>query len=111
MINADRVKIAVLMDGRSVISDIQEAVHKETGERQAWVFNYPYAVTYDQPKLEGTGITMDPDVKVYYEPWNPLTTDVQVAINPQFVVTIMEPQPSLRDTYVANVVKMLGDVE
>ena len=74
MVNAERVKIVVLMDGQSVITDLQEAVHKETGERQAWVFNYPYKVTYDSPKLEGTGISMDPDVKVYYEPWNPLTT-------------------------------------
>ena len=111
MVNAERVKIVVLMDGQSVITDLQEAVHKETGERQAWVFNYPYKVTYDSPKLEGTGISMDPDVKVYYEPWNPLTTDIQVAMNPDYVVTIMEPQPSLRDTYISNVEKMTGSVE
>lgn len=111
MVNAERVKVVVLMNGDSVIADLQEAVHKETGERQAWVFNYPYKIEYDNPKLEGTGIVMDPDVKVYYQPWNPLTTDTQIAINPSYVVTIMEPQPSLRETYIQNVGKMTGDVE
>ena len=50
MVNADRVKVVLLMDGRSVISDVQEAVDRDTGERKAWIFNFPYQVTYDTPR-------------------------------------------------------------
>ena len=111
MVNSERVKVVILMDGTNVIADIQEAVHKDTGERQAWVFNFPYKVTFDDPKLDGTGIVMDPEVKVHYQPWCPLTSDIQIAVNTGFVVSIMEPVPSLRDTYIENVRKMGGEVE
>lgn len=111
MVNAERVKIVVLMDGSTVIADVQEAVHKDTKERQAWVFNFPYVVTYDQPKQDGDGLVVDPEVKIHYQPWCPLTSDVQVAVNTAFVVSLMEPVPSLRDTYIENVRKMGGDVE
>ena len=111
MVNAERVIVVILMDGTNVIADVQEAVHKETGERQAWVFNYPYTVSYEQPKMEGVGLQEDPEVRVNYAAWCPLTIDTQIAVNTQFVVSIMEPVPSLRDTYVENVRKMGGDVE
>ena len=111
MVNSERVKVVVLMDGTNVIADVQEAVHKDTGERQAWVFNFPYKITFDDPKLDGTGIVMDPEVKVHYQPWCPLTSDVQMPINTNYVVTILEPVPSLRDTYIENVRKMGGEVE
>ena len=47
MVKSERVKVVVMFDGRSVISDVQEAVDKETNERKAWVLNFPYVVTYD----------------------------------------------------------------
>jgi len=111
MVNADRVKVIVTMTGESVWTDLQEAVDKDTNERKAYVFNYPYKVTYSQPKLDGTGLVTDPEVKVNYEPWNALTSDVRIAVSPSYVVTILEPVPSLRDTYIENVRKMGGDVE
>ena len=111
MVKSERVKVVVMFDGRSVISDVQEAVDKDTSERKAWVLNFPYVVTYDAPKLGDTGIVEDPEVKVHYSPWNPLSSDIQVAVNPDAVVSIMEPVPSLRDTYIENVRKMGGDIE
>lgn len=111
MVKSERVKVAVLVTGETVIADVQEAVHRETGERQAWVFNFPYKVTYDEPKLDGTGIVLDPEVKVHYQPWCPLSVDVQMAVNTAFVASILEPVPSLRDTYIENVRKMGGEVE
>ena len=111
MVNADRVKVVLLMDGRSVISDVQEAVDRDTGERKAWIFNFPYQVTYDSPDMDEAGIVLDPEVKIYYQPFCPLTADTQMAINTSAVVSIMEPVPSLRDTYIANVRKMGGEVE
>ena len=110
-VKSDRVKVVVMFNGDNVICDLQEAVNKETGERQAYVMNFPYKVDYDQPKLDTTGIVTDPEVKVHYSPWCPLSPETRIPLNHNMVVTILEPVPSLRDTYMTNVQKMGGSVE
>ena len=50
LVKSERVKVVVMFNGDNVICDLQEAVNKDTGERQAYVMNYPYKVEYDQPK-------------------------------------------------------------
>ena len=110
-VKSDRVKVVVMFNGDNVICDLQEAVNKETGERQAYVMNFPYKVEYDQPKLDTTGIVTDPEVKVHYAPWCPLSPETRIPLNHNMVVTILEPVPSLRDTYIQNVQKMGGNVE
>ena len=41
----------------------------------------------------------------------PIDEEVKIPINQNMVVTILEPVPSLRDTYISNVQKMGGNVE
>ena len=111
LVKSERVKVVVMFNGDNVICDLQEAVNKDSGERQAYIMNYPYKVDYDTPKLDKAGIVTDPEVKVHYSPWCPLSPEVKVPINQNMVVTILEPVPSLRDTYISNVQKMGGNVE
>ena len=111
LVKSERVKVVVMFNGDNVICDLQEAVDKESGARQAYIMNFPYKVEYDQPKLDTTGIVTDPEVKVHYQPWCPLSPETRVPVNPTVVVTILEPMPSLRDTYISNVQKMGGSVE
>ena len=111
LIKAERVKVVIMFNGDSIICDLQEAVDKESGQRQAYIANYPYKVQYDQPKMHTTGIVTDPEVKVHYSPWCPLSPEVKIPLNHNMVVTILEPMPSLRDTYITNVQKMGGNVE
>ena len=111
LVNSERVKVVVMFNGDNVICDLQEAVDKESGARQAYIMNYPYKVEYDQPKLDTTGIVTDPEVKVHYQPWCPLSPETKIPLNHNMVVTILEPVPSLRDTYISNVQKMGGNVE
>ena len=111
LVKAERVKVVVMFNGDSIICDLQEAVDKESGARQAYIANYPYKVEYDQPKLDKTGIVTDPEVKVHYSPWSPLSPEVKIPLNHNMVVTVLEPVPSLRDTYITNVQKMGGNVE
>ena len=110
LVNTDRVKVVVLFNGDNVICDLQEAVDKESGTRQAYIMNFPYKVDYDNPKLDSTGIVTDPEVKVHYAPWCPLSPETRIPLNHNMVVTILEPVPSLRDTYIQNVQKMGGNV-
>ena len=111
LINAERVKVVIMFSGDTIICDLQEAIDKETGARQAYIANYPYKVQYDQPKMDTTGIVTDPEVKVHYSPWCPLSPEVKIPLNHNMVVTILEPMPSLRDTYITNVHKMGVNVE
>ena len=111
LVKAERVKVVVMFNGDSIICDLQEAVDKESGARQAYIANYPYKVEYDQPKLDTTGIDTDPEVKVHYSRWCPLSPEVKIPLNHNMVVTVLEPVPSLRDTYITNVQKMGGNVE
>ena len=111
LVNTDRVKVVILFNGDNIICDLQEAVDKESGARQAYIMNFPYKVDYDQPTLDGTGIVTDPEVKVHYSPWCPLTPETRIPVNHNMVVSILEPVPSLRDTYITNVQKMGGNVE
>ena len=37
LVKSDRVKVVVMFNGDNVICDLQEAVNKETGERQAYI--------------------------------------------------------------------------
>ena len=110
-VKSDRVKVVVMFNGDSVICDLQEAVDKESGQRQAYIMNFPYKVEYDQPKLDTAGIVTDPEVKVHYSPWCPLSPETNIQFNHNMGVTILEPVPSLRDTYIGNVQKMGGTVE
>ena len=111
LIKAERVKVVIMFNGDSIICDLQEAVDKESGQRQAYIANYPYKVQYDQPKMDTTGIVTDPEVKVHYSPWCPLSPEVKIPLNHNMVVTILEPMTSHRDTYITNVQKMGGNVE
>ena len=111
LVKSERVKVVVMFNGDNVICDLQEAVDKESGARQAYIMNYPYKVNYDSPKMDKTGIVTDPEVKVHYAPWCPLSPEVKIPINQYMVVTILDPVPSLRDTYITNVQKMGGSIE
>ena len=111
LVKSERVKVVVMFNGDNVICDLQEAVDKESGARQAYIMNYPYKVKYDSPKMDTTGIVTDPEVKVHYAPWCPLSPETKIPLNQNMVVTILEPVPSLRDTYITNVQKMGGSIE
>ena len=51
----------------------------------------------------------DQEIKIRYTPWNPFTVDQRIAIVPDYVVSVMEPAPSLLQTYLGNVRKKQGN--
>ena len=111
MIEADRIKLVFTRDGDNIICDLQEAVDKETGKRQAYIMTVPYKVwIIDQPENPVNMETFeDQEVKIRYTPWNPFTVDQKIAITPDYVISVMEPSPSILQTYLANVRAKTGD--
>ena len=111
MIEEERIKLVFTRDGDNIICDLQEAVNKETGERQAYIMTIPYKVwIIDQPETPVNMETFeDQEVKIRYTPWNPFTVDQKIAITPDYVISVMEPSPSILQTYLANVRAKSGD--
>ncbi len=111
MIDESRIKLLLTRDGDTVICDLQEAVDKDSGDRQAYLMTVPYKVEIsEQPSQVTDPETFeDQEIKIRYTPWNPFTIDTRIAIQPDYVVSIMEPAPSLLHTYLSNVRKKQGD--
>ena len=111
MIDETRIKLVFTRDGDNIICDLQEAVDKETGQRQAYIMTIPYKVwIIDQPESPVNMETFeDQEVKIRYTPWNPFTVDQKIAITPDYVISVMEPSPSILQTYLANVRAKSGD--
>ena len=111
MIAEDRIKLVFTRDGDNIICDLQEAVDKETGKRQAYIMTIPYKVwIIDQPETPVNMETFeDQEVKIRYTPWNPFTVDQKIAITPDYVISVIEPSPSILQTYLSNVRAKTGD--
>ena len=111
MIEEERIKLVFTRDGDNIICDLQEAVNKETGERQAYIMTIPYKVwIIEQPENPVNMETFeDQEVKIRYTPWNPFTIDQKIAITTDYVISVMEPSPSILQTYLANVRAKTGD--
>ena len=111
MIEEERIKLVFTRDGDNIICDLQEAVDKETGKRQAYIMTIHYKVwIIDQPESPVNMETFeDQEVKIRYTPWNPFTIDQKIAITTDYVISVMEPSPSILQTYLANVRAKSGD--
>lgn len=93
------IKLAVLKSGEDVIADIKELV-SDDDKLISLVFSNPFAVKLTVPQLlleEGATETRKYDVSVY--PWMPLSEDKDIAISPDWVVTIVEPAETLKKSY------------
>lgn len=94
------IKVVTLKSGQDVVTDISEVQHKDTGVRQAFVFNKPYLITIEKQIVEGTeGRNQQYTGRILLEKWQPLTHDEDIAINPDWVVCIVEPIMSVFEAY------------
>ena len=96
MIAEDRIKLVFTRDGDNIICDLQEAVDKETGQRQAYIMTIPYKVriTEDPDTPVNMETFEDQEVKIRYTPWNPFTIDQKIAITPCLLYTSPSPRDS-----------------
>ena len=94
------IKVARLKSGEDVIADISEVQQKETGVRQAFIFTHAYQVKIEKELV--------PDVpernqmyngRILLERWQPLTIDEEIAVNPDWVVSIVEPILAVLEAY------------
>jgi hypothetical protein len=95
------VKLALLKSGEDVIADIREAISEETNKIVSYIFSNPYVVKLTQPQVLMED-SEQPETRAYnisVYPWVPLSDDIDIAINPDWVVTIVEPAATLKKSY------------
>ena len=94
------IKVIKLKSGEDVVADISEVQHKDTGVRQAFIFNKAYSITIEKQIVEGTeGRNQQYTGRILLESWQPLTHDEDIAVNPDWVVSIVEPIMSVLEAY------------
>ena len=95
------VKLALLKSGEDVIADIREAISEETNKLVSYIFSNPYVVKLTQPQVLMED-SEQPETRAYnisVYTWVPLSDDTDIAINPDWMVTIVEPAATLKKSY------------
>ena len=86
------VKLALLKSGEDVIADWREIVLEGEDKVAAFLACYPYSVKIkygeDSSKLA-----------LSYYPWMPLSKDTEIAVDPTWVVTLVDPVDEVKTTY------------
>ena len=94
------VKLAVLKSGESIISDIKELISEE--KIVGYLFENPCIIDYDnsiyltEESDPGGGPS---EFKVTLSPWILFTEDTQIPVRPDWIVTVVNPAPKLKELY------------
>jgi hypothetical protein len=94
------IKVIKLKSGEDIVADVSEVQHKDTGVRQAFIFDKAYTITIEKMFVEGTDERNQQYTgRILLEKWQPLTHDDEIAVNPDWVVSIVEPIMSVLEAY------------
>ena len=94
------IKVIKLKSGEDIVADVSEVQHKDTGVRQAFIFDKAYAITIEKMFVEGTEERNQQYTgRILLEKWQPLTFDEEIAVNPDWVVSIVSPIMSVLEAY------------
>lgn len=95
------VKLALLKSGEQVIADIMELVD-ENDKVVSLVFSNPYIARLLTPELlmeNSVQLNDEIEHKVAFSPWIVLSADKKVAVDPKWVVTIVNPHEWIKFSY------------
>ncbi len=90
------IKLAILQNGEQVVAEMKELM--DEGNPVGYLFTTPQRVTSAKQFL----IEENDDgksVQVTLSPWVLLTSDEEIVVPKNYVVTIMEPLDSLKEMY------------
>ena len=95
------IKLILLRSGETVISDAKELVSDE--KIVGYLLGNPYKIN-TQKSLNSILLTeeegqKDSMVEITLSPWILLTSNKQIPIKPDWVVTVVEPLDSVREMY------------
>ena len=94
------VKLAILQENEQVIAEIKELV--DDGNPVGYLLKDPHRVVVNQPFLVEK-VDDDTSIQVTLTPWILLTTDKDIIIPGNHVVTIVEPLDSVKEMYLEKI--------
>ena len=95
------VKLALLKSGEQVIADIMELIN-EDDKVVSLVFSNPYiARLLTSELLMENSVQLNDEIehKVAFSPWIVLSSDKKMALDPKWIVTIVEPHEWIKKSY------------
>jgi hypothetical protein len=103
------IKLALLKSGETVISDAKELISDE--KLCGYLFTNPHKVEVRKAVLlvEENEQTKG-DLEVSLSPWIVLTSDTQIPVPPDWLVTIVEPIQTIKEMYEEKVNGKNGEV-
>ncbi len=93
------IKLALLKSGETVISDAKELISDD--KVCGYLFENPHIVEMRKTLLlvEETEDPKKGDLEVILAPWIVLTSDKQIPVTPDWIVTIVEPIQQIKEMY------------
>ena len=91
------IKLAILKSGEQVIADAKELVSEE--KIRGYLFTRPHKVVSTQPLLLTEEQKDDNSLEVTLSPWIILSSDKEVVVPTDWVVTVVEPLESVVKMY------------
>ena len=94
------VKLVILQDNEQVVSEIKELV--DEGKPVGYLLKDPHRVVVNQPFLVEK-VDDETSIQVTLTPWILLTTDKDIIVPGNHVVTIVEPLDSVKEMYLEKI--------
>jgi hypothetical protein len=91
------IKVSLLKSGEDVIADIQEMIVDE--KSVGYIFKNPCLVKLISTSSSSSDKHFRSPCSLQVTPWMPLTNDPNILVPLDWVVTIVEPIPELKEIY------------
>jgi hypothetical protein len=98
------IKLALLKSGETVISDAKELISDE--KVCGYLFTHPHVIEIrksvflvEESSNSKFNETDSGDIDVILTPWIVLTSDTQIPVPPDWIVTIVEPHLTVKQLY------------
>jgi hypothetical protein len=91
------VKIALLKSGESVIADIKELISDE--KVCGYLFTNPHKIQVSNSVFLTEQPTESDSVSITFSSWILFTSDDEIPVRPDWIVTIVEPVKTIKEMY------------
>jgi len=97
------VKLMLLKTGETIISDAKEVVQEE--QVRGYLLTQPHYVRTQEKTvlMESESGNGNYELDVILSPWMILSTDTEYVVTADYIATIAEPIPSVKDMYLKKV--------
>ena len=92
------IKLVILKSGEQLIAEAKELVNDEK-EVKGYLLDKPHKVVTNTPLLLTEEQSNDSSVEVTLSPWILLSEDQEVVVQPDWVITVVQPLPSVIKMY------------